>query len=123
MLWPEHAAWLFYYLIPKLTGGEHPIGIMATLVRVWERMRKPLMMDWIRTQERSYDWSASGKSSESAVWDQQLHVECLNTEVDDDRSQVSATILFDMVKCFERVHLRHVWEWGCYWGVPKRLFG
>ena len=29
--------------------------------------------------------------------------------------------LLDLVKCFERVQLRHVWEWGCYWKVPRRL--
>ena len=30
-------------------------------------------------------------------------------------------MLLDLIKCFEKVRLIHVWTWGCYWGVPKRL--
>ena len=30
-------------------------------------------------------------------------------------------MLLDLVKCFEKVRLEHVWKWGCYWGVPRRL--
>eukprot|EP00973_Karenia_brevis_P085011 11797564-Karenia_brevis.AAC.1 len=60
--WPVHASWLLYFLIPKLDGGNRPIGIMASLVRLWERLRKPVMAEWLRAHSREYDWAAVGKS-------------------------------------------------------------
>ena len=102
-IWPEQASWLLYYLIPKDGADERPIGILATLMRVWERLRKPDMMSWMQQQNRSYDWAVAGRSSEAAVWEQQLHVEGLDMQLDDDTAIVSAAVLFDMVKCFKRV--------------------
>ncbi len=74
-IWPEQASWLLYYLIPKAGGGERPIGMMASLVRVWERLRKPEILAWMRAERREYDWAVVGRSSEAAVWEQLLHVE------------------------------------------------
>ena len=53
ILWPNQTAWIFYFLIPKLTGGLRPIGLMASLVRTWERMRRPVMQEWLSNRERS----------------------------------------------------------------------
>ena len=68
LYWPEQASWQFYFLIPKTEGGLRPIGIMASLVRVWEQLRKPVMAKWLAEQGRSYDWAVVGRSAEAAVW-------------------------------------------------------
>ena len=104
-MWPEQASWLLYYLIPKAGGGERPRGMMASLVRVWERLRKPDMLAWMHTQKRSYDWAIVGRLSEAAVWEQRLHMEGMELQRDDDATIASATFLFNMVTCFERVRL------------------
>ena len=36
-------------------------------------------------------------------------------------SQAVATVLLDLVKCFEKVQLCHVWRWGMRWGFPPRV--
>ena len=121
MLWPNETAWIFYFLIPKLTGGLRPIGLMASFVRTWERMRRPVMQEWLSNRERSYDRARVGRTAESAVWQQLVQLESLDCSTDDDTTEVAAAVLLDLVKCFEEVQLIHVWRWGCYWGVPRRL--
>ena len=44
LTWPAQIQTLIYFLVPKTPTGERPIGLMPSIVRVWERMRKPF---WI----------------------------------------------------------------------------
>ena len=41
LAWPAQIQTLIYFLVPKTPTGERPIGLMPSVVRVWERMRKP----------------------------------------------------------------------------------
>ena len=83
-------------------------------MRVWERMRRPEMLCWMRSQEREYHWSNVGGTAETAVWQQLVHAESLDLKDDGADSEAMATVLLDLVKCFEKVRLEHVWNWGCY---------
>ena len=68
-----------------------------------------------------YDWAALGKTAETAVWQQLVLSEGVDTKQDNPTTEAVATVLLDMVKCFEKVKLMHVWRWGRYWGVPVGL--
>ena len=112
MLWRSQVEWLFYHLIPKLDGGERPIGVFATIVRIWEALRMPVMTEWLQTVDRPYDWATSGRGAEQAVWEQLVHTEALDLSDDSAEATTSATLLLDLVKCFDRLRLAHVWRWG-----------
>ena len=68
LAWPAQIQTLIYFLVPKTPTGERPIGLMPSIVRVWERMRKPVMDQWLISQSRSYDWACKGRSAELAAW-------------------------------------------------------
>jgi hypothetical protein len=78
------------------------------------------MKDWAVGMRRTYDWSGEGRSSQEAVWWQLLRAEGLEDN-DGPEAEGLVTILLDVVKCFDRVELRHVWRWGTQHGMPTRL--
>ena len=53
-------------LIPKADGGRRPIGLLAGLVRILERIRKPIVASWRASVERPYNWAARGRSPQAA---------------------------------------------------------
>ena len=117
LTWPAQIRTLIYFLVPKTPTGERPIGLMPSIVRVWERMRKPVMDQWLVSQSRSYDWACKGRSAELAAWQHLVLQEGHGDELGTGR----ATALLDMTKCFEQVRLWHVWRWGCHWDFPRGL--
>ncbi len=119
-IWPSQLSWLLYFLIPKAEGGERPIGVIATTVRIWEGLRAPIMREQAARLARDYDWATTGRSAEQAVWEQLVEDEGLDTTRRDPTAPAAATVLFDLVKCFDRLSLDQVWGWGLYWKVPKR---
>eukprot|EP00959_Pyramimonas_sp_CCMP1952_P424633 8894124-Pyramimonas_sp.AAC.1 len=40
LVWPSHAATIIFFLIPKNELVDRAIGLLPTLVRVWETMRE-----------------------------------------------------------------------------------
>ena len=44
--WPSLVSVNLINLIPKPTGGLRPIGLMATLIRIYERVRKSIVARW-----------------------------------------------------------------------------
>ena len=120
-VWPQRLSHVYYFLIPKLGGGLRPIGLLPSLVRIWERMRRPIVSAWMQRQARNYDWAAVGKTAEDAAWQQLVRAEGVDCMQDEPNATAVTTVLLDMVKCFEKVRLIHVWRWGKYWGVPVGL--
>ena len=120
-VWPQRLSHVYYFLIPKLGGGLRPIGLLPSLVRIWERMRRPIVSAWMQRQARSYDWAAVGKTAEDAAWQQLARAEGVDCTQDEPNATAVTTVLLDMVKCLEKVRLIHVWRWGKYWGVPAGL--
>ena len=112
LTWPAQIQTLIYLLVPQTPTGERPIGLMPSIVRVWERMRKPNLDQWMISQSRSYDWACKGRSAEMAAWQHLV----LEEGQDDELGMGRSTALLDMTKCFEQVRLWHVWRWGCHWG-------
>ena len=39
--WPQGVATALIHLIPKTDGGRRPIGVLPTIVLIWENVRKP----------------------------------------------------------------------------------
>ena len=106
-LWPVQVQTILIAQIPKADGGRRPIGLLAGLVRTWERIGKPIVAAWRCTVERSYNWAAKGRSPQAAVWKQALHAEAAAA-----RGLQSAATLVDLVKAFEMVKLELVWRNG-----------
>ena len=102
--WPDLISVLLISQIPKADGGRRPIGLLPTLVRVWEKARKPCMEAWRLTVARSYNFAARGKSANTAVWLQAHHA-----EVAVSKGGYSTAVLLDLIKAFEMVKLELVW--------------
>ncbi len=120
LAWPSQVELLICALIPRGGGGDRPIFVMPSIIRLWEKTRLPLMKDWAVGMRRSYDWSGEGRSSQEAVWWQLLRAEGLEDN-DGPEAEGLVTVLLDVVKCFDRVGLRHVWRWGTQQRMPPRL--
>ena len=84
------------YLL-KPDGGDRPIGIMARMVRLWERIRLPNMKRWLATVHREYDFAHAGCTAEGYVWLQMLEDEALGSGSGPLAVGI-ATILPDIVK-------------------------
>ena len=99
---------LIYFLVPKTPTGERPIGLMPSIVREWERMRKPILDQLMISQNRPYDRACKGRSLEMAAWQHLAPGRRAGRKTRRGR----ATALLDMTRCFEQVRLWHVWRWG-----------
>ena len=86
---------------------------MAAIVRVWERIRKPVVATWRKSVERPYNWAAKGRSPQAAAWHHSLRAEAAVA-----RGLEAASILIDLVKAFELVRLEVVWAAGLSLGFP-----
>ncbi len=120
ILWPAQVDLLVCAMIPKSGGGDRPVFVLPSIIRHWEKAGLPLMKDWARGMSRTYDWAAEGRSSAEAVWWQLLRAESIPDE-NGPEAEGLVTLLLDIVKCFDRVGLRHVWKWGIEHGMPARL--
>ena len=100
-------------LIPKPDGGRRPLGILSTVVRIWERTRKLAVQERFRTRRRSFGWATQGKSAESAACQQ-----CLLDEAATADGLSCATTFVDLTKAFEMVRLEDTWKAGVHFGFP-----
>ena len=71
-VWPSQLQEAIVHLIPKAAGGRRPVGLLPSLVRLWERARKPEIRKWREANERSYDWMRGGRGAERSVWADRL---------------------------------------------------
>ena len=114
--WPNQIATSIVHLIPKAAGGRRPIGLLASLVRLWERARRPTMRSWQASCRRTYNWMARGRGAERSVWAQALYEEAASAT-----GKATASIFLDLVKAFEQVVLGQVWRYGLAHLMPKRV--
>ena len=112
-LWPREVASSIIHLIPKASGGRRPIGVMASVIRLWEAARKPVIWQWRAKNARPYNWAAAGRSAEAAIWGQTVR-----DEVAQAKGKSCGAVLFDLVKAYEYVRLELVWEAGMAAGFP-----
>ena len=83
--------------------GKRPIGVLATVARTWEAMRKPVVWQWRSKHTRPYNWATAGRSAEAAVWGQ-----ALRDEVARAKGKSCGAVLFDLLKAYEYVRLELV---------------
>ena len=115
--WPQKKiSTSLVHLIPKAAGGRRPIGLLPSLVRLWERARKPVMREWQQACKRTYNWMERGKGSERSVWAQALYEEAATAA-----GNATASVFLDLVKAFEQVVLGNVWRSGLAHHMPRRL--
>ncbi len=93
---PKVIALVLVKMIPKKDGGRRPIGLLPSLYRVWAKVRRGEVRDWERKWARSYFAAGPGKAAETAAW-----VSALRAELAAASNASSATVLWDLLKCFE----------------------
>ena len=84
--------------LPKPGGGERPIGLICTLMRLWCRCRRKYARAWERANDREYFWAAEARSSEEAVHHQGLMMEAAKA-----KGWFCAAVLTDLMKAYEHV--------------------
>ena len=114
--WPSQVMLSIIQLIPKQAGGKRPIGLLASIVRLWDRARKPIVDEWRNSCVREYDWMRKGRGAERSVWAQTLYEEAAAAE-----GLATASIFIDLVKAFEQVVLGRVWHSGVKHGMPRSI--
>ena len=114
--WPSQVRLAMVHLIPKASGGRRPIGLLASLVRLWERARKIEVEKWRSSCRREYNWMCRGKGSERSAWAQSIYDEAAVAS-----GRTTASVMLDLVKAFEQVVLGQVWRCGAKLDFPKRL--
>ena len=114
--WPSQLALSVIHLIPKQVGGKRPIGLLASLIRLWDRSRKPVVDHWRESCVRDYDWMRKGRGAERSVWAQSIYEEAAGAE-----GKSSASVFIDLVKAFEQVVLGQVWRSGLKHRMPRRI--
>ncbi len=114
--WPAEVAAIVVCLIPKQSGGRRPIGVEPTLVRFWEKLRKPLVLLWREKVKRPYDAVMTRTPCEQFVYEQSVRDEAAQ-----QRGDSSASCLLDIEKAFERVPLEHVYREGRRLGFPLAI--
>ena len=82
--------------LPKPGGGERPIGLLCSLMRLWCRCRRGYAREWERANDRDYFWASEARSSEEAVRYQGLQMEAAKA-----RDLFCAGILTDLVRAYE----------------------
>jgi hypothetical protein len=103
--WPSRLLLALMHLIPKEAGGRRPIGLLASFIRLWERVRAPVVRQWRLDCWRSYNWSAPGRSAERAAW-----IHSVTNEAAKENELESASTLIDLVKAFEHIPLELMWR-------------
>ncbi len=114
--WPGQVLHVLVHLIPKEGGGRRPIGLLASLVRWWERLRAPLIQQWRLRHARPFNWAAPGRNAEMAVWEQSLIDEAAA-----NKGWCSASTLIDLVKAFEHIPLEVLWRKAKSHGFPPSV--
>lgn len=97
MLWESRAClplcWVtVMFFLTKPDGGLRPSGLIVSILRVWGRLRLPLVRAWLRNNNDECFWGSSrGKTRDRAGW-----VHNLITSYGRSRQMDAATLLLDL---------------------------
>ena len=111
--WPTQIATVLIPLLPKKTGGRRPIGIFPSFIRLWFRLRSPIVRAWERSHARSFFYAGAGAGADVASWIQASLLENAAAA-----RLASAASLIDLVKAFERVPHQQLVAEGLHWDYP-----
>ena len=96
---PAHLYFLLIHLIPKPCGGDRPIGVFPTIVRVASRwFRRTYGCRWQEAQPSWTHWGIKDHSVEECVWRASAIMEWSRAA-----GRSSAAFFLDVAKAFENV--------------------
>ena len=87
--------------------------LLATIAKIWEKARQPMVRQWTEQTRHDYDWVTTGCSAEGVAWAQSLYDEAAT-----HFGLASAAIFFYLTKAFEMLRLEDIWEAGVRCGFP-----
>ena len=102
-------------LYAKPLGGFRPIGLLPSIIRLWEYCRKQVLWDWEKDNSRESNWAAPGRSSFTVVAHQRLAAEGAPD------GHETAVALMDLVKAYELVPHHRILEGAILYNFPLGL--
>ena len=113
-LWPTQISQLLVVLLPKVPGpGWRPIGILPSFYRLWMKIRRGLCSQWEHQHDRAFFAMGAHRKVTDPVWRQAVRAEASICT-----GQASCTILWDLVKRYETIHFKHLWQEGATLDFP-----
>ena len=104
-------------LLPKPDGGDRPIGLFASVIRVWAKfLFAQHVGPWQARNARPYFFGEQGKTCEDAVW---LHSALAEYAQYSGKSYAAA--LLDLTKAYEKVDHKVLAEAAARYGFPLRV--
>ena len=100
--WPEMVGIVVIALLPKVGGGNRPIGVCPSFICLWMRMRLPVAQAWQLANDRPYFFAGKAKGGDVAARKQ-----AARAEVGAYDGLDHALALLDIVKAFDGVP----WDW------------
>eukprot|EP00975_Prorocentrum_lima_P001226 263833-Prorocentrum_lima.AAC.1 len=64
---PDDLATLIVFL-PKMSGGVRPIALLCGLLRVWSRIRQPMVAAWEAAVHQPFHFGIAGRCCTRAAW-------------------------------------------------------
>ena len=98
LTWPSSETEVITVLIPKATGGERPIALFRTIVRVLAKAKAWQARGWLRSNSPHYVNMAAGRRVGDALWRTQLRA-----LIDSEEGEHAAEFMLDLQKAFELV--------------------
>ena len=111
-VFPKAVYWMLFPLLEKPKGGLRPILLCAAPVRLWERLRRPVVNTLEVTHPRKFWAFGAGKSAESCIWNQAVKAEAQVSE-----GGVTAGFSWDGSKYYESFDLLTLKERGLRAGL------
>ena len=109
--WPKMIGIVIIALLPKAGGGNRPIGLCPSLIRLWMRLRLPVAQAWQAANDRPYFFAGEAKGADVAAWKQAARAEISAYE-----KLGHALALLDIIKAFDGVP----WDWLVKQAVAKK---
>ena len=114
---PRKLQLLMVALLPKPTGGDRPIGIFPTCLRVWTKWLQPLYAGaWEKANPRAFFYGEEDKSCDQAVW-----IQAATAEAATAMRKHYASSLSDLKKAYENVCHPQLAREAAALGFPLRL--
>ena len=109
---------LYMVLLAKAAGGMRTIGLMPTPYRIHMKIRETDTAPAMAHLYQCHPWLAArkGRGPADVVWNQSVMAEAAAGV-----SWTSATVLWDVQKCYEHVQHLSLWAEGLGWNYPEQV--
>jgi len=109
---------LYMVLLAKAAGGMRTIGLMPTPYRIHMKIREADTAPAMARLYQCHPWLAArkGRGPADVVWNQSIMAEAAAGS-----NWTSATVLWDVQKCYEHVQHLSLWAEGLGWNYPEQV--